>query len=89
MESGENMIVKPEEIDAESVTVMQKELPKLRDLATGKTSKEQFSKQEEEESGDAGFYRFWLLFRTFNIFNIVNIFLGVGAAFLTAKGDRD
>lgn len=83
---GESVVVKPEEIDGEEVMDMQKELPKLRELAAGKISKDQFAKEQEEESGDAGFYTFWLLFRTFNIFNIVNICIGVGAAFMTAKG---
>jgi len=89
--SIEEYRVKPEDIETEDITDLKTELPKLRDLASGKITKEEFNKdfiagQEElEESGALGIY---FLIRTLGLFNIVNIVLGVGAAYMTAKGDR-
>ena len=85
-ESDETYKSKPEEIDAEEVKMLKDEMPKLRDLVSGKTTKEEFN-QNLSNSEDEGFLKFWLIFRSLSVFNIVNIFLGTGAAFLTANGD--
>ena len=85
-ESDETYKSKPEEIDAEEVKMLKDEMPKLRDLVSGKTTKEKFN-QNLSNSEDEGFLKFWLIFRSLSVFNIVNIFLGTGAAFLTANGD--
>lgn len=90
-ESSDQYKVKPEDIDPESVAEFQKELPKYRDLATGKLTQEQLSKLEsdpETEKIIGTIDRIFFIISVLGVFNIVNIFLGVGAAFLTAKGDR-
>jgi len=85
---------KPEEMDPEEVAELQKELPKYRDLVAGKITPEQLAKMEKMESDPevdefvAKLDRIFFIIEVLGVFNIVNIFLGVGAAFLTAKGDR-
>jgi hypothetical protein len=82
---------KPEEMDPEEVAELQKELPKYRDLVAGKITPEQLAKLESDPEVDefvAKLDRIFFLVSVLGVFNIVNIFLGVGAAFLTAKGDR-
>jgi hypothetical protein len=88
--SFEELKVKPEEIEAEDLQEFKEELPELRDMAAGKITREQYSadlRQTTEEIQETGFFKIYLAFRALGLFNIVNIFLGVGAAFLTAKGD--
>jgi hypothetical protein len=89
--SSEEYKVKPEEIEAEAIADFKNELPELRDMAAGKISKEQYNKDLDEGREvleESGFLRIYFLIRALGIFNIVNIVLGVGAAYLTAKGDR-
>jgi hypothetical protein len=89
--SSEEYKVKPEEIEAEAIADFKNELPELRDMAAGKISKEQYNKdldEGREALEESGFLRIYFLIRALGIFNIVNIVLGVGAAYLTAKGDR-
>lgn len=84
--------VKPEDIDPEEVTELQKELPKYRDLVAGKITPEELYKRDEMatevDEFSAKIDRIFFIVSVLGVFNIVNIFLGVGAAFLTAKGDR-
>lgn len=89
--SDEDNKVKPEDIEAEDIKHLKEELPKLRDLASGKTTKEEFNKkfqEGQEKLEETGFLRIYFLIRALGLFNIVNIILGVGAAYMTAKGDR-
>ena len=89
--SDETEKVKPEEIEADQITDLRTELPKLRDLADGKTTKAQFNEdlnKGREELEAQGFLRIYFMIRALGLFNIVNIVLGTGAAYLTAKGDR-
>jgi len=81
--------VTPAEIDADEVEYLQQQYPRMKQLADGSLTREQYL-QQESESGlqldEEDFLNFYLIFRTVNIFNIVSIVLGIGAAFLTAKG---
>ena len=79
----------PAEIDSEEVMELQQQWPGMRDLAQGKLDQHAYVQQQRElvgEFSDEGFLKFYLIFRTLGIFNIINIVLGIGAAFLTAKG---
>jgi hypothetical protein len=81
--------VKPEDIGEDDIKEFREEFPRMRDLASGKITKAEYGKelrQTSEEVQDSGFFKIYLLIRTIGIFNIVNIILGVGAAYLTAKG---
>jgi hypothetical protein len=83
--------VKPEDVDAEEVQEWQKELPKYRDLAAGKITAEQLYVQDVEANEHefvTKLDRIFFILEVVGVFNIVNIFIGVGAAFLTAKGDE-
>lgn len=85
-----NYQLKPEDIEAEDVEELQKEWPKYRDLAAGKITAEQLYVQDVEANQPeivTKLDRVFFLIDVLGVFNIVNIFLGVGAAFLTAKGD--
>jgi hypothetical protein len=87
--SDEQETVKPEEIEAEDVQLAKGDLSELRDLASGKITKEQYGKdlrKGSDELHQSGVFKIYLLIRALGIFNVVNIFLGVGAAYLTAKG---
>jgi hypothetical protein len=90
-QSFEEHKVKPEDIEAEELEDFKKELPELRDMAAGKISKDQYNKElneGREQLEDSGFMKIYFIIRALGIFNIVNIVLGVGAAYMTAKGDR-
>jgi hypothetical protein len=85
-----NYQLKPEDIDAEEVEEVRKEWPKYRDLVAGKITAEQLYAQDVEANQPeivTKLDRIFFLIDVLGVFNIVNIFLGVGAAFLTAKGD--
>lgn len=87
--SDDTEVIKPEEIDAEDVADVRGQLPRLREMAAGKVSKEEYMGEvriDDEELQGTGIVRIYLLIRALGIFNIVNIVLGVGAAYLTAKG---
>lgn len=89
-QSFEEHKVKPEEVEAEEITMFKEELPELRDLASGKITKEQYNKdlaEGREALEKSGIIQIVFFIAGLGIFNIVNIFLGVGAAFMTAKGD--
>jgi len=66
----------------------EKELPKLRDFASGKRGKKDIDKQMQEvrESfvGDM-----FLLKESFSLFTLLWIFLGVGSAYKIASGGSD
>jgi hypothetical protein len=90
-ESFGEIQVKPEEVDPEEVQEWQKELPKYRDLAAGKLTAEQLYAQDVEANEHelvTKLDRIFFILEVVGVFNIVNIFIGVGAAFLTAKGDE-
>lgn len=90
-QSFEEHKVKPEDIEAEELADFKKELPELRDMAAGKISKEQYNKElneGREQLEDSVLMKIYFIFRALGIFNIVNIVFGVGAAYMTAKGDR-
>lgn len=87
--SGLGVTVTPAEIEAEAVEEMQAEFPRMRQLVDGSLSREQYLQQEQAAGVDideTDIMNFYLIFRTLGIFNIINIVLGIGAAFLTAKG---
>jgi pSer/pThr/pTyr-binding forkhead associated (FHA) protein len=91
-DSSEEYKIQPEEIDPEEVRDFQNTLPKYRDLAGGKITPEDLAKMEsdpEVEKIVGRIDRIFFIISVLGVFNIVNIFLGVGAAFLTAQSGRD
>jgi hypothetical protein len=87
--SGYGYNVTPAEIKAEDIENLKLEMPKMRQLANGSLSREQYLQQEGEGIqllDEKDILNFYVIFRTIGIFNIINIVLGIGAAFLTAKG---
>lgn len=64
----------PAEIDAEDIEDLKLELPKMRELANGSLSREQFFQQEGEEAvllNEESFMNFYVIFRTIGIFTTV------------------
>jgi len=90
-ESYGEVQMKPEEVEPEELQEWQKEWPKYRDLAAGKLTAEQLYVQDVEANEHefiTKLDRIFFILEVVGVFNIVNIFIGVGAAFLTAKGDE-
>ena len=88
-QSDENDVVKPEEVEGEEIAELREQLPRLRDLASGKIAKADYGKglrKGSDELEATGILRIYFLIRALGIFNLVNIVLGVGAAYATAKG---
>jgi hypothetical protein len=88
--SDSESTVKPEEIEAEAIEELKRELTELRDMAGGKVTQEQYGqalRKGSEELEATGIFKIYLAIRALGLFNIVNIVLGIGAAYLTAKGD--
>jgi len=89
-EEGEK--VKPEAVDAEEVQAMKDELPELRDLVSGKITKERYAikrinedknadGEDEEKFQGSGAYKMVLLAMSLSWFNIVCMVAGVGLAY--------
>lgn len=64
------------------------ELPELRDLASGKTTKEAFNK-DFNELKDSFVYKFLLLKESIGLFTLLWLFLGVGSAYKMGSGSDD
>ncbi|HMP83784.1 MAG TPA: hypothetical protein PKA41_13885 [Verrucomicrobiota bacterium] len=64
------------------------ELPELKDLASGKTTKEEFNK-DFNEIKDSFVYKILLLKESVGLFTLLWLFLGVGSAYKIGSGGED
>ena len=83
------LTVNPAEVDADDLADLKERYPKMRQMVEGSLTQEQHAQQRSEEEipfDEDDFLNFYVIFQTIGIFNIINIVLGIGAAFLTAKG---
>ena len=87
----------PNQITTEQIKEFRdKELPELRELSSGRMTKEQWAKKQktlEDDAGskqdleESGVYRIILVAMSFGLFGIFYLIAGVGAAYKTASGE--
>lgn len=66
-----------------------KELPKLKDLASGRTTKEQFLKEIRDRVDESSEARGLVLKNSFSLWTLLWLFLGVGTAWRLGSGETE
>lgn len=83
--SGDGKTVTPEQITAEDLADFRKNLPELRDLASGKTKKEQYQAQLMQRLHSVDIQGS-LLKESLSLWTLLWLFLGIGSAYKLGSG---